>query len=150
MLSPKTDHFPGFINVLVGEFNAIIILAKAMKLSGWIFNMKGNVYEALAVLSIHPKFREKLRQARAIGTLVCEIDARRRFTPAHRRRDHQSQDSVEENVSTLLLFGALKKDWAATKIQAVYRASITRRLGPSRRNSLCMWSAYDTISFVSA
>jgi hypothetical protein len=34
------DQFPGFVNVLVSEFNAITILAKAMKLSGWIFSMK--------------------------------------------------------------------------------------------------------------
>jgi hypothetical protein len=34
------DQVPGFVNVLVSEFNAITILAKAMKLSGWIFSMK--------------------------------------------------------------------------------------------------------------
>jgi hypothetical protein len=102
------------------------------------------------VLSIHPKFREKLRKARAIGTLVCEIDARRRVAPTHRRGGRGDKaESPEEDISTLLLFGALKKDWAATKIQAVYRASITRRLGPSRRDSLLMWSINDTVSYVS-
>lgn len=47
-----------------------------------------------------------------------------------------------------MLFSTLKKDWAATKIQAVYRASVTRRNGPSRRNSVSMW-ATSSNSYVS-
>lgn len=108
------------------------------------------MYEALAILSPHPKFREKLRKARAIATVVCEIDARRRMIPTRSRRDHHKfMESHDEDVATMLLFAALKKDWAATKIQAVYRASLTRRHGIIRRDSLFNWSSTDTLSYIS-
>lgn len=110
------------------------------------------MYEALAVLSTHQKFREKLRKARAISTLVCEIDARRRMLPSRSRRDHHQHqhqgDRHDEDIATILLFAALKKDWAATKIQAVYRACLTRRHGFTKRDYLFDWSV-DTISYVS-
>lgn len=96
-----------------------------MKLSGWVFNQKAVIYDALAVLSTHPKFREKLRKCRGINITVYEMDIRRRHRAARRLVEYD----VPEDTSTDLLFAVLKKDWAATKIQAVYRAFIARRRG---------------------
>jgi hypothetical protein len=123
--SPK-DFFPDFLHVIICEFNAISLLSKAMKLSGWVFNQKAVIYDALAVLSVHPKFREKLRKCRGINITVYEMDIRKR----HRALRRQGGEyDVPEDISTDLLFAVLKKDWAATKIQAVYRAYIARKRG---------------------
>jgi hypothetical protein len=103
----------------------VSLLAKAMKLSGWVFNKKGAIYEALAVLSAHPKFREKLRKVRGINITVYEIDSRRKLRALRRLTEYD----VPEDTATDLLFGVLKRDWAATKIQAVYRAFIARSRG---------------------
>ena len=104
------------------------------------------MYEALSVLSSHSKFRDKLRKIRAVNAVVYEIDARRRLRTPSRLRDSEQQ---EEDIATEMLFTALKKDWAATKIQAVYRSSITRRFGPSHRNSLSsLWTSNSNLSYL--
>jgi hypothetical protein len=51
------------------------------------------------------------------------------------------QYDVPEDQATILLFAALKKDWAATKIQAVFRASQARQLDAHQLFSLVEQSA---------
>jgi hypothetical protein len=40
IISPPMDHFPRFVSICVNDFRVVNVLIKAMKLSGWIFNMK--------------------------------------------------------------------------------------------------------------
>lgn len=120
---------------MVCDFNVITILARAMKLSGWVFSKKSSIYDALAVLSIHPRFREKLRKARGINVTVYEIDARRKQRAIKRLTEYD----VQEDLATDMLFNSLKKDWAATKIQAVFRAYVARKIGYSSGGLLAIF-----------
>lgn len=79
----------------------------------------------MAVLSVHPKFREKLRKSRGINITVYEMDSRRKQRAIKRLIEYD----VQEDHATDALYSVLKKDWAATKIQAVYRAFIARKRG---------------------
>ena len=40
VVSSPQDHFPNFVHLVVTDMRMVNILVKAMKLSGWIFNMK--------------------------------------------------------------------------------------------------------------
>lgn len=110
---------------MVSDFNVVTLLTKALKLSGWVFNKKQAIYDAMAVLSSHPKFRDKLRKSRGINITVYEMDSRRKQRAIRRLVEYD----IEADASTDALYAVLKKDWAATKIQAVYRAFIARKRG---------------------
>jgi len=75
------------------------------------------VYEALAVLSSHPKFHNRVSKARGINVIVYEIDVRRKQRSSRRKANYDA----DEDPYTDALFAVLKSEWAATKIQAHYR-----------------------------
>jgi hypothetical protein len=102
---------------------------------------QGSVYDAMAVISIDPTFRDKVSKARGVNCLVYEIDARRRQKAIKRAmRLHDT----EEDVSTELLFTTFKEDWAATKIQAIMRANKIRNVEIKSRRSA---SSIDEVVF---
>ena len=92
------------------------------------------MYDAIAVLSGHPTFRDRVSKVRGVNALVYEIDVRRREKAAKRM---QRIHDTEEDTSTELLFVTFKEDWAATKIQAIMRANKIRNVElKERRRSI--------------
>ena len=123
IVSPPSDYFPNFVEKIIRDMNAITILVKAMKLSGWMFHRKSIVYEALSMLTGYPQFVECVRKCRGINAVVYEVDVRKRFK-IYSRKNHLS---VEEDSATDRLYAVLKEDWGATRIQAMIRSRRGRK-----------------------
>jgi hypothetical protein len=103
--------------------------------------LKGKVYRALARLTRHPSFYDKLKKENGIPVMVFELKLRRQ---AHRQSNRKSsvasvhseksQDEMlapaadeDENDFTDELVARLKKDHACIKIQACARTYLARR-----------------------
>jgi len=138
------DYFLRFVDIIITEYNAITILVKAMKLSGWVFHLKSNVYEALSLLAGYAGFRERVRKCRGINVVVYELDVRKKYR-LFQRKNHME---LEEDHATERLYAVLKEDWAAIRIQATCRSHLIRKRGerPDRSNdSQAQKSIFDDI-----
>ena len=102
------------------ECNTIEILIGGLKMSGWTFNMKDNVFLAFANLSRDPNFYDKLvRIPLAMSILIYELNLHKKSDRPSRRK--RIVEDIEDDGTDLLMI-KLKPDWACTKIQSVVRA----------------------------
>ena len=116
---------------VIMESHAVEILVGALRLSGWQFTMKEEVYKALANLSSLPPFYEKLQMiASGISTLVYEIKLHK---GAERSTRRQRALNDEEDDGTEMLLLTMKKDLSATRIQAVARGRIGSKIVRAKR-----------------
>ena len=83
------------------------------------------MFIAIAKLSPHPLFRDRVKSLNGISAIVYEIDRRRKIRQMMRR---SRVDAAPEEYFTDVLLTNLRKDWAAVKIQAVVRSRRARRL----------------------
>jgi hypothetical protein len=123
VICPPSDYFPNLVEKVITEMNAITILVKAMKLSGWVFHQKSIVYEAMSMLTGYPDFCDTIRKCRGINAMVYEVDVRKKWK-LFQRKHHME---VEEDSATDRLYAVLKEDWAATRIQAMCRSRAARK-----------------------
>ena len=113
------------------ECRAVDILIGALRLSGWQFTMKEEVYKAMANLSTLPQFYDKLQIAdKGVSTLMYEIRLHKKSERSSRR---QRSLNDEEDDGTEVLLYSLKKDFCATRIQAVVRGRIGSKVVRARR-----------------
>lgn len=138
----QTSLTPTLLEEVMSDYKVLSILVKALKLSGWIFTMKAKVYDALALLSAHSQFRDKMFKLRGTSVLSYEMDARKKKNRIHRRRGDGGTEEVSDPY-TEMLFVSMKRDWAAIKIQALFRAQQTRN--KRKRNALVAGTRYSSI-----
>ncbi len=113
------------------ECRTVDILIGALRLSGWQFTMKEEVYKAVANLSTLSQFYDKLKMAeKGISTLVYEIKLHKSSERGSRR---QRALNDEEDDGTELLLLSMKKDFCATRIQAVARGRIGSKAVRAKR-----------------
>ena len=113
------------------ECRAMDILIGALRLSGWEFTMKEDVYKAVANLSTLPQFCDKLQIAtKGVSTLVYEIRLHKGAERASRR---QRALNDEEDDGTELLLLTMKKDLSATRIQALARGRMGSKVVRTKR-----------------
>ena len=123
LICPPSEYFPNLVEKVIMEMNAITILVKAMKLSGWVFHRKSTVYEAMSMLTAFPGFVDAVRKCRGINVVVYELDVFKKLK-LYQRKNHLH---VEEDGATDRLYAVLKEDWGATRIQAMCRSRATRK-----------------------
>lgn len=123
LILPPSEYFPNLVDKVIIEMNAITILVKAMKLSGWVFHRKSTVYEAMSMLTGYHGFVDAVRKCRGINVLVYELDVYKKWK-LYQRKNHMH---VEEDGATDRLYAVLKEDWGATRIQAMCRSRAARK-----------------------
>lgn len=87
------------------------------------------IYTSMTRLCEHPDFYEHLKKALGIEVLVYEMDHRKKFIQSHRRDRAEMEDD-----GTMRLLKVLRHDWAAMKLQSMYRIFL-RRVHKSKTTS---------------
>lgn len=92
----------------------------------------------MALLCHCRKFRDKISKLRGISSLCFELDVRKKRNRILKRGrgthiDENPDEAEEIDTLTEILFGVMKEDWAAIKIQSLFRANLARTKSTSTR-----------------
>lgn len=109
------------LTAIAVENKGMRILVGALKLSGWDFNMKAEIYTAVSKLSHLPLFRETLIECNGLSSVLSILQSRRRDAKGG-RKSRDGEDDGSDN-----LFMVLRSDLAAARIQAAGRVRLARR-----------------------
>eukprot|EP01041_Mallomonas_annulata_P008796 gene8796-18200_t len=137
-----TDEEPQLVHILVVECDAIAVFVKALKFAAtWGgVPMRDRMFDSLSRLCTHPDFEARIRYFDGVSVLVHEIHRRKKLRKKQDRKEKalaqeksEAKDGEEEVLEpedyfSEVLLTSFRRDWAASRIQAVIRARRVRRL----------------------
>eukprot|EP00607_Mallomonas_marina_P007397 CAMPEP_0182421580 /NCGR_PEP_ID=MMETSP1167-20130531/6986_1 /TAXON_ID=2988 /ORGANISM="Mallomonas Sp, Strain CCMP3275" /LENGTH=168 /DNA_ID=CAMNT_0024598831 /DNA_START=694 /DNA_END=1197 /DNA_ORIENTATION=+ len=132
------DEKEELLGMLVLESDFLEVFLKALKFAAiWGGPMRDLMFECLAKLCHHENFYEEIAALGGVPVLVHEIDRRKKLrrqdrrTGASRTNDDEKEKEKEgasDEIFTEKLLIDFRRDWAASRIQAIVRSKRVRKL----------------------
>lgn len=109
------------IEHLLHTHRVLVLLLRALNMSGWHFQRKDFVYRCFGRLSSCSEFINTLRDNNGIAVLCREVEVRRQQMKGQRRNKIE-----EDEDGTEILLRILKLDLCSIRIQSMVRAKIAK------------------------